>query len=75
MIEKFLNGDIASAISMQLSALPLIDTLFSEVNPIPIKSALNYMGYNYGSPRLPLIDLNKEHSEILKTEMERYGLL
>lgn len=64
-----------TSISMQLEALNLIKALFSEVNPIPVKSALNLMGYNFGSPRLPLIDLSNENLENLKNEMTNYGIL
>ncbi len=60
---------------MQLEAINLIKALFSEVNPIPVKSALNLMGYNFGSPRLPLIDLSNENLEKLKNEMTNYGIL
>ena len=60
---------------MQLEALNLIKALFSEVNPIPVKTALNLMGYNFGSPRLPLIDLSNENLENLKNEMTNYGIL
>lgn len=60
---------------MQLESLNLIKALFSEVNPIPVKSALNLMGYNFGSPRLPLIDLSNENLENLKNEMTNYGIL
>lgn len=60
---------------MQLEAINLIKALFSEVNPIPVKSALNLMGYNFGSPRLPLIDLSNKNLEKLKTEMTNYGIL
>lgn len=51
---------------MQLRALPLIKALFSEVNPIPVKAALNLQGYNFGIPRLPLTPMTKEKIEILK---------
>lgn len=64
-----------ASISMQLEAINLIQALFSEVNPIPVKSALNLMGYNFGSPRLPLIDLSNENLEKLKNEMTNYGIL
>ena len=63
-----------ASISMQLEAINLIKALFSEVNPIPVKSALNLMGYNFGSPRLPLIDLSNENLEKLKKEMTNYGI-
>lgn len=60
---------------MQLDALPLIKALFCEVNPIPVKAALNLMGYNFGSPRLPLVDLSSTHLQKLKNEMISYGIL
>jgi len=60
---------------MQLEALPLIQALFCEVNPIPVKMALNLMGYNLGSPRLPLIDLSSSKIDLLKSEMTKYGIL
>ena len=66
---------IKDSISMQLEALPLIQALFCEVNPIPVKMALNLMGYNLGSPRLPLIDLSSSKIDLLKSEMTKYGIL
>lgn len=60
---------------MQLDAINLIKALFSEVNPIPVKCALNLMGYNFGSPRLPLVDLSNVCLEKLKNEMTNYGIL
>lgn len=55
MIWNFLNGDVEIAKNMQLESIPLINELFEEVNPIPVKIALNKMGFKFGSPRLPLI--------------------
>ena len=55
---------------MQIKAIPLINALFSEVNPIPVKQALNICGYNYGEPRLPLVPMSKEKSDILKKCLE-----
>lgn len=69
MVEKFFNGKIELATQMQLNAIPLIKALFSEVNPIPVKSALNILGYEYGIPRLPLTKMNKEKEEALKSEL------
>lgn len=63
MIYKYLNGELKEATKMQLEALELIDMLFCEVNPIPIKYALNAIGYNYGIPRLPLVELSKDKQE------------
>ena len=54
---------------MQLDAIPLIKALFSEVNPIPVKAALNILGYQFGSPRLPLTPMSEEKEKILKNEL------
>ena len=75
MVESFFEGNYYTSKRMQLKALPLIKSLFSEVNPIPVKHALNLKGYNFGIPRLPLVPLNKEHSEILEREMKEFGLI
>lgn len=69
MVYNFLNGDVKKATKMQLDVIPLIKALFSEVNPIPVKAALNILGYNYGIPRLPLTKMSAEKEEILKTEI------
>lgn len=65
MVWDFLNGNIEEAKNKQLSALPLIDLLFSEVNPIPIKTALNKMGFDFGFLRLPLVEMSTEKKERL----------
>jgi len=59
---------------MQLDAIDLIDNLFSEVNPIPVKAALNIMGYNFGLPKLPLIEMSESKKENLKIAMKNFGL-
>ena len=69
IVENFLNGKIELATKMQLDAIPLINALFSEVNPIPVKAALNLLGYNYGIPRLPLTKMTEGKEEILKNEL------
>lgn len=71
MIENFFNGNISEATQMQLNAIPLINALFSEVNPIPVKSALNYIGYNFGIPRLPLTKMSTEKEKILIEEISK----
>ena len=60
MCYNFFDGKIEEAVKMQLDAIPLIKELFSEVNPIPVKAALNIIGYNYGVPRLPLIEMTED---------------
>ena len=72
MVYNFLNGDIKKATKMQLDVIPLCKALFSEVNPIPVKAALNILGYNYGIPRLPLTKMSAEKEEILKNEIAKF---
>ena len=66
MCYEFFEGDKEKAAKMQIDAIPLINALFSEVNPIPVKEALNISGYHYGKPRLPLIPMSKGNKEILE---------
>lgn len=75
MVNDFLSGNIEKAKNAQLDALPLIDALFCEVNPIPVKEALNMMGYNFGIPRLPLVELSENGKEKLRCEMAKFGLI
>lgn len=69
MVQNFLDGKISTAKQMQLDAIPLIKALFSEVNPIPVKAALNVLGYHFGIPRLPLTKMSEEKEKILKSEL------
>lgn len=71
MVQNFLDGNISMATKMQLDAIPLVKALFSEVNPIPVKSALNILGYHFGVPRLPLTKLSADKEEILKNELSK----
>lgn len=73
MCFTFWNGEIEKAAKMQINAIPLINALFSEVNPIPVKAALNILGYNFGVPRLPLTSITKENEEKLKNEIRTLG--
>lgn len=72
MVYKYLNGEVKEATKMQLEVLELIEILFSETNPIPIKYALNLMGYNYGIPRLPLVELSKKNKERLVKVLSKH---
>ena len=72
MVYKYLNGEVKEACKMQLEVLELIEILFSETNPIPIKYALNLMGYNYGIPRLPLVELSKKNKERLVKVLSKH---
>ena len=75
MTSNFFSGNINDAIKTQLESINLIDALFCEVNPIPVKAALNMMGYNFGTPRLPLVEMSISGKEKLLKEMKNYGLL
>ena len=69
MCYAFFNNENEKAAKMQIDAVPLINALFSEVNPIPVKEALNIEGYNFGDPRLPLIKLSEENRKKLEIEL------
>ncbi len=75
MTYKYFNGEVEEACKMQLEVIDLIDALFSEVNPIPVKYALNLMGYNFGKPRLPLIELSDKNKENMKEVMKKHNLI
>jgi 4-hydroxy-tetrahydrodipicolinate synthase len=75
MVMAFLNGDAATARDMQLEVNPLVGILFCEVNPIPVKTALDLMGYDMGGFRLPLCEKEPQNAEKLKIEMDKLGLL
>ena len=75
MCEKYLTGDVVAATQMQLEAIDLIDALFCEVNPIPVKMALNLMGMEAGTLRLPLTEMEEANTAKLKAAMEAYGIL
>ena len=74
MCEAYFDGDWKGSTELQLRSLPLIEQLFSEVNPIPVKKAMHFIGYEVGDPRLPLIRLSSENSEKLLKAMTEYGL-
>lgn len=73
--ELWFKGDIEGSKILQLRALPLIDALFCEVNPIPVKAALNLMGKNVGIPRLPLTEMEPVNQERLRRELVNFGLI
>lgn len=74
MVQKYLDGDVAESTKLQLQAIPLIEALFCEVNPIPVKAAMNMMGMGVGTLRMPLSDMEPENQEKLKKVMIEYGL-
>lgn len=72
--EKFFNGDVKGSAALQLKALPLIEQLFCEVNPIPVKKAMQLMGVECGPLRMPLTDISKEHEQALAKAMKDFGI-
>lgn len=72
---KFFEGDVKGSLALQLEYLPLINNLFTEVNPIPVKAALNLMGMEVGPLRLPLTEMEDAHKEKLAAEMKKLGII
>ena len=75
MCERFFKGDLAGAAKLQMDYLPLINALFSEVNPIPVKAAMAAMGWCENYLRMPLTRMEPEHWEKLKTIMQAHKLI
>ena len=75
MCQSFFDGDIETARRLQAGALPLVDALFSEVNPIPVKKALNLMGKEVGPLRAPLCEMSEANAAVLAKVMKEYGIL
>ena len=71
MVTEYLNGNHRKALDIQLKYLDLIDLLFCEVNPIPVKAAMNYMGFNVGGLRLPLTEIEQQNGEKIKTGINK----
>lgn len=75
IVFDYLSGSFTLAKDSQIKAIPLINCLFSEVNPIPIKFALNKIGYNVGLPRLPLIPMSESGKLNLENEIKKFGII
>jgi 4-hydroxy-tetrahydrodipicolinate synthase len=74
LVQKFFDGDIEGSRKIQLKLKPLIDALFIEVNPIPVKTAMNLLGFEVGNLRLPLAEMDNKNLEVLKKELVNAGL-
>lgn len=74
IVAKYMAGDVKESARMQLQAIPLIDQLFCEVNPIPVKAAVNMMGIDVGGLRLPLTEMEEANEEKLRKAMEDFGI-
>lgn len=73
--QLYFDGKVQESAQLQLKALPVIDGLFCEVNPIPVKKAMNLMGLNAGPLRRPLTEMEDEHAEKLAAAMKEFGIL
>ena len=74
MVAEYLNGNVEKARDIQIAAIPLCDALFCEVNPIPVKKAVELMGLCGGTLRMPLTEMEPEHVEKLKAAMTGFGV-
>ena len=74
MVQKFFDGDIKGSLDIQLKAIPLIKQLFCEVNPIPVKKALNLRGKEAGGLRMPLTEMEDDNAAKLAEEMKKFGI-
>lgn len=73
MVVRFFDGDIAGARELQFRLNPLVEALFCEVNPIPVKMALNMIGISVGLPRMPLCEMSADKASVLKKELMALG--
>ncbi len=72
--QKFFDGDVAGSRELQLKAIPLVEQLFCEVNPIPVKKAMQLMGMDCGPLRMPMTELTPAHTEALAQAMKNFGI-
>ncbi|NLX77740.1 MAG: 4-hydroxy-tetrahydrodipicolinate synthase [Clostridiaceae bacterium] len=75
MVRLFLDGDIEASSRIQIKAISLINALFCEVNPIPVKAAMNEMGMNVGKCRMPLVDISEKGLNTVRAALSEYGLI
>ena len=75
MVASYLDGDVVKSCEMQLKYFDLVKALFCEVNPIPVKAALNMMGKEVGTLRAPLTEMEDAHKEVLRKAMADLGLI
>lgn len=72
--ERYFKGDVKGSLELQLNVLPLVNKLFCEVNPIPVKKAMNLLGWEVGSLRMPLTEMTEANAALLAEEMKAFGL-
>ena len=73
IVAKLMVGDVKGSQELQIKLLPVIHALFSEVNPIPVKAAMNMLGFNVGSLRMPLSEMEDAHKEVLRQALKDAG--
>ena len=74
MAKQIFEGKVKEAAAMQLKMMDLVEKLFIEVNPIPVKNAMNMLGFDIGELKLPLIDLSEENAAKVRKSLADYGL-
>lgn len=74
IVERYLEGDVRGSMELQLKAIPLVEQLFCEVNPIPVKAGMNLMGLEVGPLRMPLSEMEETNRENLKAAMKDFGI-
>ena len=75
MVHACLQGDYKKAAAIQIEAIPMVKALFCETSPIPVKAALNMMGWNVGKCRMPLTTMEESNRKVLEQAMKEYGLI
>ena len=75
IVAEYLAGNVEKSCQLQLDAIELVEALFCEVNPIPVKAAMNLQGKNVGTLRMPLTDMEEKNVERLAAAMRKYGIL
>lgn len=75
IVAKYLEGDVKGSLELQLKAIPLCDALFCEVNPIPVKAAMNLQGKEVGLPKLPLTEMEEQNKPKLEKALKDFGVL
>jgi 4-hydroxy-tetrahydrodipicolinate synthase len=74
MAHSYLDGDVETARTLQLRYLPLIAALFAEANPIPVKTAVGWLGFDVGPVRLPLTPISDNVRDLLRAELKQVGI-
>jgi 4-hydroxy-tetrahydrodipicolinate synthase len=74
MMDNIISGKLAEAAAIHRKLLPLVDALFIEPNPAPLKYALNHIGFNVGKPRLPLVEVSQKSAETIKETLKKYTI-